>query len=758
MCKSFNLHLIKEIKLYMFKKIGFLVSDHPWLTILTWTVLSTFVILFAVVGVGGQNLFERLITNQPSVESESNDADTWLADNGGAKTEAVILILEKGQLDDVSLRNVADDFVTDVDRLQSVESTVSPLLIPEEALLQVPELKGFSSDNGVLVVVNVLQEGNDNQNREDLDSVLSLAEEYVPLFEKTTSVTTASVANATLFGDSIVEAASEDLKNGELIAFPLAMLILVLVFGGFIAAGMPLLGAVVSIVGGLGVLFGASFFLDVDTSVLNVLTVIGLGLSIDYGLLMVSRFREQLRLFPKGDKKQIQLAVVNTLNTAGRTVFFSGLTITICTSALVFFEASLMKSIAVSAAGVILLAILTSLTLLPAIFSLLGYKLVNPSPLTKVPGLGKMLKKFGDTAPQEGVFSWLADRIRKRALPVFVLATAFLVLLGSSIVGLHVSNYGTPYLAKSEGQQQLFETLTENYDAFTEYDLTLVFDKNKVEVDELVPVYESFLAEVDDVVGTPVFNGQEDNRYATLSFNTTDVIAGQLVVGTVRDFTAAESLTGEVLLTGNPARDVDFNNSLLSSAPLVVSIIVLATFILLFLMTGSLFIPLKAIVLSALSLGASIGVITWGFEGGNLAGVLNFDASQIVGISPLILVLILVFGFGLAMDYEVFLISRIKEEYDKTGDSQLAIRAGLQGSGRIITSAGVIIAVVFMGFAFGNMLFVKQIGVALAIAIIIDMTIVRCLMVPSIMSMMGDKAWWAPKGLKKVQAKLNLEH
>lgn len=745
----------------MFKKIGYFVSKHPWWTITSWVITSTIIILFAIVGVGGQNLFERLITDQATVDSESTTADDWLSDTGGKTTESVIVMLNDAEVGDSSLRDVVAELNDELASNSNVDSVVSPLLVPEEALSQIPELAGFisNSEDGVLLVINVIQEAETtNENRSDLDSVLATVDEFVPAFEATDSVSTVNVANATLFGDMIVEAAAEDLKNGELIAFPLAMLILIFVFGGFLAAGMPLVGAIVSIVGGLGVLFGASFFLDVDTSVLNVLTVIGLGLSIDYGLLMVSRFREQLRLTPDGDKKHVKLAVVNTLNTAGRTVFFSGLTIAICTSALIFFEAALMKSIAISAAGVILLAIMASLTLLPAIFSLLGYKMLNPSPLTKVPGLGKMLTKFGDVAPAEGVFSWLADRIKKRALPVFLIATSFLLLLGSSIFGLHVSNYGTPFLAKSVGQQAYFDQLTSNYDAFEEYDLTLVLDRNNVDVENVVADLEAFIVDLPEVSGGVTFNERVDTDYATLSFNTTDVIAGQQVVPQVREFVADEGLSDSVLLTGNPARDVDFNNSLLEATPLVISIIVLATFLLLFLMTGSVFIPLKAILLSALSLGASIGVITWGFEGGNLADLLNFDADQIVGISPLILVLVLVFGFGLAMDYEVFLISRIKEEYDKTGDSQLAIRNGLQGSGRIITSAGIIIAVVFMGFAFGNMLFVKQIGVALAIAVIIDMTIVRCLMVPSIMSMMGDKAWWAPKPLKKIQKKFSLEH
>lgn len=211
-------------------------------------------------------------------------------------------------------------------------------------------------------------------------------------------------------------------------------------------------------------------------------------------------------------------------------------------------------------------------------------------------------------------------------------------------------------------------------------------------------------------------------------------------------------------VTGEAARDMDFNASLLESTPLALTIIIVATFVLLFLLTGSIFIPIKAIILSALSLGASIGVLTWGFEGGGLAGLLSFDASEITGLSPIILVLAAVFGFGLAMDYEVFLISRIKEERDRGLSAREAVKAGVQGSGRIITSAGLIIILVFLGFTLGDMLMVKQIGVALAVAVLIDMTLVRTVIVPALMLSMGEAAWWAPKPLKRIYEKVGLKH
>ena len=741
----------------MLKKIGFGIAKHPLITILAWIVLTVSIVLVALVGVGGQSLFDRLLSSAPNVSSESTTADEILAGEGKEKTEAVIITLNGIEVDDLDAKPLIDNLVADFESDSNIASVITPTSVPKDLLQEVPELQGLVSDTGIVIIVNVKQDGTDKQNDVVLAQAIEQAETKGLDFHDAGIIST--VASSSLYSAEITHQASEDLKNGEIISLPLALIVLVLVFGGFLAAGMPLIGAIASIVGGMGVLYGASYVLDVDTTTLNFLSVIGLGLSIDYGLLMVSRFREVLRTLPQNDKKSVKLAVALTMDTAGKTVFFSGLTVAICTSALIFFEASIMKSIAISAGGVIVLAIFASLTLLPAMFALLGYKLIKPSILTKVPLLKDFLNKLGDVAPARGVFSWLAAKIQKAPIPIFLAFSALLLLLGSSVLSLHVSNYGTPLLSQPSEQEKHFDNLAENYDAFKEHDLTLVFDNmSGSELTTKSDAYTSLLENNNLVTAIEPLVTAEGAKYASINFDISDSKQGQELVDQIRTYVNDNGDTGDVLLTGNSARDVDFNESLITSAPIVVGIILLTTFILLFLMTGSVVIPLKAIVLSALSLGASVGVITWGFEGGNLAEILNFDASEIQGISPLILVLILVFGFGLAMDYEVFLISRIKEDYDKTKDAKGSVRRGLQGSGRIITSAGIIIVLVFLGFAFGNMLMIKQIGVALATAVLIDMTIVRCVLVPAIMTILGKHAWWAPKGLKKIHARFGIKH
>jgi uncharacterized membrane protein YdfJ with MMPL/SSD domain len=741
----------------MLQKLGFTIAKHPFVTIMLWLVAIVTVGVIAIGGVFGQSLFDRLDTSQPSVSSESSKADDVI--KGSDNSETVMVLLKNTTPDNAKAIKVVAELQKNLTKEKAVTSIATPIGVPQEVLAQQKPLQALLAKSGKdsAIVVTVKQTYSDTKNATVLNHVTDELRDYIHDFDK--DGIHAELTSQTLVTNQITHQASADLEKGELISLPLALIVMVLVFGGFLAAGIPLVGAIVSILGGMGALFGFSYFTKMDTTVLNVLTIIGLGVSIDYGLLMISRYREVLRSLPNRGSRTIHLAVAKTMKTAGRTVLFSGVTIAVCTSALAVFEATIMKSVAISAAAVILIAVLSSLTLLPAMFSLFRYKLIQPSVLMRTRNLGRLLRNFGDVAPRKGVFSSLAGKIQKAPAVVAVAGISLLLLLGSSIVGLHVTSYGTPYLAKSTGEIGTLNTLQKEFPAFKTYDVVTVIKGNgSYDVKTKAAMYKEFLNEHPTAESTPVYQYHNDGNYGTVSVDTKSNKEAQTLVKDLRSYVQYQDSKNEVLVTGDAARDVDFNNSLLSVAWIVVGLIILATFILLFLMTGSLFIPIKAIVLSTLSLGASIGVITWGFEGGHLAGLLNFDASQIEGISPIILVMIVVFGFGLAMDYEVFLVSRIKEEYEKTKDSRAAIRYGLQGSGRIITSAGLIIVLVFLGFTLGDLLLIKQIGVALAVAVLVDMTLVRCIIVPAVMTLFGKWVWWTPKPLRKVYDRFKIEH
>lgn len=730
------------------KKFGLAVANHPVITLVSWLLISITVISVAVVGVFGDTLFNRLTNSIPTVESDSKIGADLLKEEADRKeySETILLLIEGTDFADSNLTEPfaeLSESITDLDGL-----LISPYGLPKEVVTQDSTLSGFITENGFVSSI-VLEADSVEEKRIIVDEAHEALNSFV--YKTKTDDIEILFGGETKIVESVTHQAEQDLAKGELISLPISLLALLFIFGGFLAAGMPLLGAGVSIISALGTLFGLSYVMDVDTTVLNVLTVIGLGLSIDYGLLMVSRMREVLRKTDDYSRSGIRVAVSETVGTAGRTVVFSGVTVAVATASLLLFEPVIIKNIAIAASTVVLLAVLASITLLPALFSLLGKKLISPSILNKLPGVGNLLSKFGDVAPSRGVFSKLAGIVQKRPLIYTVISSGILLILSGSILALNISNNGVSILSDKTEQGQLLNVIKSEYPALAAADITVVINSNK---EELVKEVENLITTVEDIDSISAIQPVG----SIFSFNIAVTDSPQDVVVELRTLLSNEGLEEKVYLTGAAAQDIDYVNSLTGTAPLVALIIIFATGLLLFLMTGSLIVPLKAVVLSVLSLGASVGILVWGFEQGNLSGILGFNPADITAIDPLILVLVLVFGFGLAMDYEMFLISRIKEKHEHGASTLLAVRTGLQASGRIITSAALIIIFVFMGFALGEMLMIKQMGVALAVAVFIDSTLVRLLLMPALISLLGDHIWWAPRWMKKIHEKVGIQH
>ena len=609
-------------------------------------------------------------------------------------------------------------------------------------LNNIPELKDLTVADSAIIVVN---------------SDRDFTEDELVKFGKDVENLSAPSLETSWSSDSLIqkqlsEQSSKDLESGEIISLPVALLVMLVIFGGFIAASMPLIGAGASIVSGLATLWAFSFFMDIDTTVMSIVTVIGLGVSIDYGLLFMSRYREFLRIDAPETKEEIYEVLGKTVNSAGRTILFSAATIAIAVAGLLAIPIPFMWSVAVSAASVVLLASFAVVTLLPAILSLFGLKLTRPSVLTKIPGFSALARNLGDVAPEEGLFSKTVRLIKKAPAIWLIASTLLLVVFGSSIATINVASSGTPYLANEVGAYGFYQKLQRDTPTFEQPSATIVLNSS-----EEFAEWESELEAMN-----VDYNHQEDSStISVFEKNPLDL----------RELRDSDGLPG--LITGPLAEDFDFNQALLQGLPWTVTIIVVATFVLLFLLSGSIFVPVNAILFSTLSLGASIGVLTWGFEGSGLSGILGFQEGSITGMSPIILVLSVVFGFGLAMDYSVFLIARMKEDRDRLlheaeGASltrkerrklaQKAVSSGLQSTGRVITSAGLIIVLVFLGFAAGEMLMIKQIGVALAVAVTVDMILVRVVAVPAVMLLMGDAAWWAPQWMKKIQTRFGISH
>jgi RND superfamily putative drug exporter len=531
--------------------------------------------------------------------------------------------------------------------------------------------------------------------------------------------------------DEFQEQAREDLERGETLALPVMLVLLFLVFRGVVAALTPLLVAAVAVAGALLILLGVSHLADISAYSVNVITMLGLGLAVDYSLLVVSRFREE-----RAGGLELEAAIERTMATAGRTVAFSGLTVAASLCGLLAFAEPFLRSLAWGGIGVVLVAVVAAVTLVPALLGLWGRR-IRP-------------RHGADRGPDQGAFYRLSRLVQRFAPAIVVLVAALLVLLALPFRHARLENSGLESLPRSSESRQLFETVQDRFQGGGTDPVVVV-----VESAPGNPVVADYLRRIGELPGV--------SRAATRQGTPPQVTVLDVIPDGTSEGPVATRLVERIQalerpvaagVTGPAAFLVDYRDSLVSRLPYALGLIGLATFALLFMMTGSVVVPVKAIVMNVLSLGASFGALVWVFQEGHLSGVLGFDSPGMVDIT--IPVLIFVFAFGLSMDYEVFLLSRIKEAWDQTGDNDRAVALGLQRTERIVTSAAALIVVVFLGFAAGELLTIKEVGLGMAIAVVLDATVVRMLLVPATMKLMGRWNWWAPPALRRFHDRYGL--
>jgi uncharacterized membrane protein YdfJ with MMPL/SSD domain len=716
-------------------------ARRPWIALLAWALVVGLAAASALAGVTGETLFNRLVSGAPVAStSESALADDLLAgvDEGNVTTTFLVHGVDLADPAVVEIGTRLNDAVDGIPGVKVVDPLALPVLPDGSRMPAVASL--FAADDaGVLYPVTVPDDG------DAVDRVITALIDLRDDLRTDLPEATIEVNNTHMLVDSIVGISENDLARGESVALPIALVIMLVVFGGFLAAGIPLVGAIASIVGALGALFAISHVMDIDTTVINVITAVGLGLSIDYGLLMVSRFREEYRALGEPGRDARLDAIGRTAASAGRTVLYSGTTFAIASLGLLVFEPRLVRAIGVGALSVTVIAIASALTLVPALLAVFGERLIRPGALTRIPGVGRVLANFGDVAPDEGVFSRLTRRVQRHPALITVLCVLALVALAAPAASLRLANTSVDALPASSSQKVFVTTIRDDFPDAAAPRVALV---TETEADAV-----EWATQVESLPGVQSVGLPRESGDGWVTAVRVIEAEGVDVVHTIRadrptDFRAS--------VTGTDARTVDFSQSLLDRMPWALLVIALGTIVLLFLMTGSLVVPLKALVASALSLGAAIGVLVWGFQWGNFAGLMGFDAAEIHGVDPLVIVLVIAFGFGLAMDYEMFILSRITELVEKGVDGREAIARGLQRSGRIITSAGLIIVVVFAGFATGDLMVIKQLGVALAVAVALDATLVRMLLVPAFMTWQLKIMWWAPKWMKHIHSRFAL--
>ncbi len=567
-----------------------------------------------------------------------------------------------------------------------------------------------------------------------------------------------------------------DLQRAEYVSLPITLLLLILIFATVVAAGLPLGVGILTIVGGLGATFFLNRFTDVSQYALNIVTLIGLGVSIDYSLFIVNRFRDELKLGASRED-----AISKAMATAGRAITFSGLTAAVGISAMLFYQGTFMASMGAAGAIVIAIAVLYGLTFLPAMLSIIG------------PGVNRLRVPFFRRSTSSGGGFWhgLASWVMKRPVVVLVPTVTFLVIAATPFFQLRMANGNVDMLPSRLEARQGFDRLVADFPGQdqTTFDVVVNYpDGSPLTANRIAAQYalDRRIAAIPGVLHTtsiydldPKLGLYDYEQLYTGDPSRIPAGAQQLMAGTVgkhivvihatsnstESSDAARNIVkgmradqgvgdgGRVLIGGQTAVDIDVIKFIVDRTPLAVGVVVLVTYLLLFLQTGSVVLPLKAVILNFLSIGASFGALVFIFQQGHFSNLLGFTPQSLDPSIPVILFSIV---FGLSMDYEVLIVSRIHEEYVRTGNNTLAVANGLERTGRLITGAAAIMFTVFLAFGLAEVVIIKAIGIGLAIAIAIDATIVRSLVVPAVMRLLGDANWWAPKPLRWLHGKLGL--
>ncbi|MBT1097299.1 MMPL family transporter [Streptomyces sp. Tu102] len=536
----------------------------------------------------------------------------------------------------------------------------------------------------------------------------------------------------------------EDLLRAEVIALPVTLVLLVMVFGSAVAALLPLGIGIVAILGTNAVLRGLTEFTDVSVFAMNLTTALGLGLAVDYALFIVRRFREELT----GGAEPLA-AVGTTLRTAGRTVLFSALTVAVSLAAMLLFPQYFLRSFAYAGIAVVLLAAAAALILLPAALVLLGHR-VNALDLRKLLRRGRAKESDGAAAASEGKgWARTANLVMRRA-PFFALGTtAVLVLLGLPFLGVKFGTADDRQLPSSAESHVVQQHIRDGFPGSPGGGLEVLAEGRATQAQ--YADYKQRIGALPEVlrVDGPLLKG--DSAYFTV------LPKGEAVddpaQGLVGDLRATEA-PFDTKVTGAAAVLVDSKDAIAERLPLAAAFIAIVTLLLVFLLTGSVLIPIQAVVLNALSLTAMFGAVVWVFQDGHLSGLLGFTSPG--SIETTLPVLMFCVAFGLSMDYGVFLLSRIKEEYDTTGDHEEAVRHGLQRTGGLITAAAVILAVVMVAIGTSRVTNTKMLGLGIALAVLMDAMIVRSLLVPAVMRLTGRATWWAPGPLRRLHDRFGL--
>jgi RND superfamily putative drug exporter len=698
-------------------RIANLTWRHPKLVLLA---VGCFALLAAVFGHNVEHHLKAAGFTDPSSESEQA-TDLLRGSLGYDPNPAIVLVVRSpdgGRLNlhDPTVRRDVDRLGDQVSRVQDVGRVLNPLHDRRGGA----EL--IAKDGESLAIATFLSTN-------DIEDAGGVAAERVKELADASPLDVAEGGFAQGFNETN-DQTRKDLTKAELIAFPLLALFLLFVFRGVVAAAIPLLIGGVSIVGTLLVLQVMSTFVDTSLFALNIATGLSLGLAVDYALLMVSRYREEL-----GRDGPSREAHRRTVLTAGRTAVFSGLTVAAAMAALIFMPQRFLYSMAVAGASVAVLSSVIAILVVPSLLALLG---------TRIDALS--IRRGAAVSDSSDGWYKLARGVMRRPLAVAMGSGALLLAAAAPLLWTTLTGPSAEAVPPGQPSYDAYRYLEAHYPRDVTEAVTVAVDGRTSQAQ--LAAYERRIDGVGDVVrGTPFVRASRDVSYANFALSEPALsTASQDAVSEIRGLDPPGA--ARVLVSGNSARFVDQKQSLLEHAPLVVAIIALTTVLVLFLLTGSVLLPLKTLLMNSLTLGATLGILVLAFQAGWLDGPLSYTGPAAIEVTSLVFLFAII--FGLATDYAVLVMARIKERHDLGDSNEEAVAVGIGKTGRVITAAAVAIALVFLAFGVSSVFFVKQIAIGMAFGVMIDATIVRALLVPSLMRLFGEWNWWAPKPLRRL--------
>ena len=696
----------------MFEKLGHVIFKRRK------SAVILFIVGILVAGGFGSLAFSRLDSGGYSdPNSDSYKVYTYLTEELKLSDPAVVIIVDSGSTDvtDPVVAQKGIALEKKIAQEEGVTKTLSYWTSGGEATLK--------SNDGKAAFILVYGDGEAfTPESQKLGKVMQ--EKYDGSYEGLTLY----AGGVGVVGHAITKKISDDLKIAELISIPLTFILLVLVFGALAASAMPLIVGVAAILGAFFILYLFTLFTTVSIYALNLTTGMGLGLGIDYALLMVNRFREELH---RG--KSVEDSIVTTMATAGKTVFYSGMTVLVTLLSLTFFPLPFLQSFGYAGVSVVALAVIGALFGLPPIMALLGDRIDKG-----------VVRKSAITPKEDGRWAKTARLVMKRPVSAVVLSVVILGIMAAPITGIKFSQGDSRMLPADNKAAFATALQAERFPGQTGTPIEIIIKDGANKLDE-INLYSQKLSQVAGIVGVVpaqiIGNDVRVVAYQAMLPRTPD---SQELIQNVRNVDSPEG----TLVGGVAADYTDSQNGISRTLPWALAWIVLSVLVLIFVFTGSIILPIKAVILNFLSLGATMGVLTWVFVDGNMQWLVgSFTVTGTLDTSIVILIAVVV--FGLSMDYELFLLSRIREEHLAGKSNVESVAIGLQRSARIITAAAVLLAVVFGAFVTSGVTSIKTMGFGVALAVVLDATIVRGLLVPALMRLFGENNWWAPKWMQR---------